>query len=310
MEPPSGIPVRVFWILGAGVLSFSFSPILVRLAGEAPGATVAMWRTLLAGAFLLPFVGRSEIREWKRQNLTGVALMLAAGVLLGFHFIVWIESIYHTSVASATVLFTTNPLFIGLLGFLVLDERLPRPAIFAILIAVIGAALMGLGDATDQHFPRSVYGNGLALASAVLFAGYLLIGRVARQVTSWLAYVFSLYVTVAITAVVYALVRQVPLTGFGWEVYVACALMAVGPQILGHGSLNYAVRYIPAAILGLLGLVEPVLATFWAWMLFDEIPSTVSLTGIAIVLSGLSLLYLPRRNLFSGNSEKRLRRNT
>ena len=286
------IPTRVYWALVVGLLSFSFSPILVRVAGEAPGASVAFWRTVMAVVFLLPFAARSTVSDWRLLSGRERVLTVSAGLLLGFHFIVWIESIYHTSVASASVLFTTNPLFIAGLGYLLLRERLLRSTVVAIFISVFGAALIGLGDATDAHFPRAMLGNGLALTAAVLFAGYLLIGRVARQTSGWLAYVFPLYATSALTAVVYGVVRGVPLLGFGWEVFVACALMALGPQILGHGSLNYAVRFFPAALIGLLGLVEPVLATVWAYFLFGEIPSSMTLTGIAITLFALAMASL------------------
>lgn len=307
MDRDSAVPIRVFWILGAGLLVFSFSPILVRVAGDAPGATVAMWRTVFAGALLLPFARKRELQEWSQVSVRHAVLTIVAGLLLGLHFIVWIESIYHTSVASATILFSTNPLFIALFGFLILKERLSTTTVIAILTAVFGAILIGAGDAGDEHFPRAMMGNGLALSSAVLFSGYLLIGRVARQVSSWLAYVLPLYLIVAAVALVYTAIRDVPVTGFGWEVYAACVLMAIGPQILGHGSLNYAVRFIPAAVLGLLGLVEPVLATVWAWALFDEIPAFATLVGVAVVLVGLSLLYLPKRNFLAGREENERR---
>ena len=83
--------------------------------------------------------------------------------------------------------------------------------------------------------------------------------------------------------------------------------MAFGPQILGHGSLNYAVRFIPAALLGMLGLIEPVLATFWAWMLLGEVPNPVTILGIAVVLGALLSVYWPKRNFSFGSSENSLR---
>lgn len=307
-RPELRIPVSVYWALGFGLLSFSFSPILVRLAGAAPGAAVAMWRTVMATAVLMPFAARTAVTDWVQLKARGRLLTIIAGVLLGLHFIAWIESIYHTSVASASILFTTNPLFIAGLGYLLLGERLMRSTVIAILVSVIGAGLIGVGDATDAHFPRALLGNALALSSAILFAGYLLIGRVTRQKSEWLSYVFPLYAVAAATTIPYVVVRDVPVLGFGWEVYTACALMALGPQILGHGSLNYAVRFIPAAILGLLGLSEPVLATVWAWLLFGEIPGPVTLVGIVITLGALLLVYLPIRNLRAGRSENRFRR--
>ena len=301
MRPDAGTPSRAYWMLAAGMVSISFSPILVRFADDAPGPTVALWRTLLAVVFLLPFAARTAVSDWTRLKPQNQALTLVAGVVLGFHFITWIESIYHTSVASASILFTTNPLFIAAIGFFVLSERLTRKTVVAILVSVVGAALIGLGDASDVHFPRAVLGNTLALSAAILFAVYLLMGRVTRQSSAWLSYVFPLYTIVALTTTGYAVVRGFPIFGFGWEVYVACALMALGPQILGHGSINYAVKFFPAAILGLLGLVEPVLATLWAWMLFGEIPPPITFVGMTVILAALAFVYWPNRNLSAGS---------
>ena len=308
MSGPEGtVPRRVYWILAAGLLAISFSPILVRVADEAPPSVVAVWRTLLSVLFLLPFAMRRSLASWRTHDAKAWTLIALAGVLLGFHFVAWIASIHFTSVASASVLFTTNPLIIALLGFVLLGERLKRPIVVAILVSVAGASMIGFGDMSQQTFPDATLGNGLAVSAAALFAGYLLVGRVARQTSDWLAYVFPLYVVVVVTTVVFALVEGVTLTGYSWVVYVACALMALGPQILGHGSLNYAVRYIPAAVLGLLGLVEPVLSTVWAWMLFGEVPSALSLGGMVLILASLPVVYLPNRNLSAGSSENRFR---
>ncbi len=310
MKLESTTPVRVYWALVAGLVSFSFSPILIRVADEAPGATVALWRTALAVIFLFPFAAKTARNGWQMHSTRNRLLTVVAGVLLGIHFIVWIESIYHTSVASASVLFTTNPLFIAGFGYLVLRERLSRLTIIAIVVSVFGAALIGWGDAADVHFPRAALGNGLAVGAAITFAGYLLIGRSTRQSSEWLAYVFPLYTVVAVTVVVYALARGVPIFGFGWKVYAACTLMALGPQILGHGSLNYAVRYIPVALLGLLGLVEPVLATLWAWLFFGEVPGPIAITGMVIILAALLLVYRPNRNFLEGSDANVFRRRT
>jgi drug/metabolite transporter (DMT)-like permease len=307
MRSGSAIPVRVYWVLAAGLIAVSFSPILVRVADEAPAPTVALLRTMLAVVFLLPFAARTARRDWLKYSTRTRGLTIAAGVLLGVHFIVWIESIYHTSVASASVLFTTNPLFIAGFGFLILGERLSRVTIVAIVVSVFGATLIGAGDAADADFPRALFGNALAISAAITFSAYLLIGRLTRQSSDWIAYVFPLYTVVAVVVATYAFIRGFPVVGFGWEVYVACALMALGPQILGHGSLNYAVRYFPAAVLGLLGLVEPVIATMFAWILFDELPGQLAVVGMVITLGALLLLYSTRSNLSTGSEENVLR---
>lgn len=281
----------VLLFLAGGLLSFSFSPILVRFASDAPAVAIAVWRTLFAVAFLTPFAFGKTVAEMRGLTRREWSLIGLAGVLLGAHFIAWIDSIYHTTVASASVLFATNPIFIAVLGFWILGERLHRRTAIAIVVAVLGAILIALGDASNVSLPSAEYGNLLALSSSFLFACYLLIGRVIRRRSSWLAYVYPLYVVVAITVGLYALLMGTDLLGYGIEIYVLCAVMALGPQLLGHGSFNYAVKFIPAAILGALALIEPVLAAIWAWILFDELPAALAVVGAIVVLAALGMIY-------------------
>ena len=290
-------PAAVYWAVALGILCFSASAILVRLAGEAPGMAIAVWRTSFAALLLapiaLPRIG-PEVRRFSKRD---VLLIGAAGVFLGFHFITWIESLYHTSVASATVLVTTSPIFLAILGFVLLGERLGRRATLGILLAVAGAALMGWGDAgaTEGAASNALFGNTLATVAALLVSFYLLIGRVVRQRTSWLAYVFPLYCVVALTTLVVAFFRQVPLFGYPPIVYILCAVMAIGPQLVGHGSFNYALKYAPAALLALLALMEPVLASLMAYSLFGEEPGLLALMGMAVILGAVVLAIWPSR---------------
>ncbi|MDX1430270.1 MAG: EamA family transporter, partial [Rhodothermales bacterium] len=85
-----------------GLISFALSQILIRLATDAPGLTIAVWRTVFAVAMLAPFtVGRigREVREFSGRD---IRLIVASGILLSMHFVLWIESLYHTSVAAAS----------------------------------------------------------------------------------------------------------------------------------------------------------------------------------------------------------------
>ena len=302
---PQARPAAVYWAVGLGILCFSGSAILVRLAGEAPGMAVAVWRTSCAVLLLIPVAVPTIGPEVRRFSKRDVVLIGAAGVFLGLHFITWIESLYYTSVASATVLVTTAPIFLAILGFVLLGERLSRRATLGILLAVAGAALMGWGDAgaTGVETANPLLGNALATVAALLVSFYLLIGRVVRQRTSWLAYVFPLYCVVALTTLVVAVFRQVPLFGYSPVFYLLCALMALGPQLVGHGSFNYALKYMPAALLALLALLEPVLASLMAYSLFDEVPGMLALIGMAVILGAVVLAIWPSR----GDRRKRER---
>lgn len=288
-------PLGVYWALFFGLASFSLSPILVRFAAEGPALAIVSWRTMIAAAALAPFAlihSRKEMQSFTRRDflLTGVA-----GILLGLHFVMWTESLYHTTIASASVLVTTSPIFLAVLGYIFLKERLSLGVNAAIFLAVIGAVLLGLGDIEKgEEGEARLLGNGMALAAALLFSIYLLFGRVLRQRTSWLAYVFPLYAVTAATVLVTAYLLNTPLLGYSPGFYMLCAGMAFGPQIIGHGSFNYGIRYIPAAILGVISLVEPVGASVLGYILFEEVPTTISLIGMFVTLSAIAFAILHR----------------
>ena len=293
-------PALVYWVLAAGMMSFSFSPILIRFAGsevggEAHGLTVAVWRTLMATVALAPFTRArvwAEIKTFERREWY---LILSAGVLLGMHFVLWIESLYHTTVAAASVLVTTSPVFLAVLGYIFLKERLSKPINGAILLAVAGAATIGVGDMLEGGGAGTLFGNGLALLGSFFFSVYLLVGRVVRQKRSWLAYVFPLYTVAAATTLLIALLLNAPLWGFPPLFYLLCAGLALGPQIMGHGSFNYAVRYFSAALIGLLGLIEPVGASLLAYAIFDEAPGAIAMVGMLVVWVAIAFVVLYHR---------------
>lgn len=290
-------PLRVMIILGFGLMAISVSAILIRYASEAPGETVAMWRTLFAALLLLPIAlvkARTEIVSMTKKEW---GLIVVAGLFLGFHFVAWISSLYHTSIASASVLVSLSPIFMGILGFVVLRERLAALEVGAIVVAIAASALLAFSVPGSTGAGNPLLGNSLALAAAFLVSVYLLIGRVVRKDRSWLAYVAPLYAVTSLTTLVVALVSDVPLLGYEPKVYLLCLSMAIIPQILGHGAFNYAVRYMPAGTLGLASLFEPVGASVLAFVLFDEIPGVVAAVCMIIILVsvGAALRYRSRQ---------------
>lgn len=288
----TSIPLRVPILVIAGLLSFGFSPILIRFADDAPGIAIAVWRTVIATALLAPFAVRRVGPVVRRMSRREKTLIVASGVFLGIHFITWIESLYYTSVASASVLVTSSPIFIAILGYLFLNERLTRQTAIAIVLAISGSVLLSWGDYNDAQMPNALLGNGLAFFAALLVSFYLIIGRYVRRRVSWLAYVFPLYFVVACTTLVGAWVLDVPLFGYSWSFYGFCALMAIGPQIIGHGSFNYALGYLSAVLLGLLTLTEPVIASVLAYLIFGEVPKVLAAVGMCIVLGAVTLAVL------------------
>ena len=293
----SNWPPQVVGALGLGVVSFAFAPILVRWAGDVPGVAIAAWRTVTAAGVLLPGLLRPAARaQLRRFSGRDALLILGAGVFLGLHFILWIESLSHTTVASASVFVTSSPIILAVLGYVLLGERLSAPTVLAICGAVAGAAIIAWADAGTIDMGRgALWGNSLALGAALLVSIYLLIGRVVRQKVSWWAYVPPLYTAAAGCVLVTAWIRGTPLFGYSWGFYGLCVALALGPQVLGHGSFNYALQYASAAIVGMLALLEPVGASLLAYVLFGEVPPPLSILGMTVVLAGVALV-VRRRN--------------
>jgi len=298
-------PKYVYALLILGLASISVSAIIIRWASaDAPGEALAVWRTVFASLLVLPFAlvkSRAEIRSFSTRESILIAI---AGIFLGLHFVFWIGSLYHTTVASASVLVSLSPIFLALIGFFVLKERPTNGEIIAIVVATAGTILLGWADVQNQSQTATnpIVGNSMALFAAVLVSVYLLIGRVVRQTRSWLAYVAPLYLATAITTLAVAYFKGIPLLGYSWDVYGLCLAMAVVPQLLGHGSLNYVVRFFPAATIGLASLFEPVGASLLAFAFFGESPSVLGSFAILVILISVSLaMRAPETTASKGN---------
>ncbi|WP_094546788.1 DMT family transporter [Rubricoccus marinus] len=292
----SGVPLRVWAVLSVGLATLGASAILIRLAGVDSGLdfrVLVFWRLTFTVALLLPVgLGRDARADYARVTGRDVALVGAAGVLLGIHFLGWFASLAHTSVASATVLVTMSPLFIAILGTLFFRERPGVRAWLAILMGVAGAVLIGLADARGGVFPRALLGNSLALGAAFAISLYLLVGRSVRQRLGFAAYFFPLNVVVLGLVTLVALASGVSLA-VGWPTLGLCLVMALGPGLLGHGAFAYSVKYIPAATLGLLSLLEPLVSAVLAVFLFKEFPLPLAIVGMVVVLVSIAAILWP-----------------
>lgn len=290
-------PVRAWLALFVGLSAISTSVLFIRWAVEAPGETVAVWRTVFGALLLMPVAAVKARAEIRAMTLREWGLILASGVFLGLHFVTWINSLYHTSVASASALVALSPLFLAILGYLFLKERLSIAEAGSLLLAIAGVVALGWIDRspTAEAAMQPLLGNGLALSAAGFISVYLLIGRFVRQRRSWLAYVAPVYVVTACTTLVVSVIQGAPLLGWGWEIYALCLGMALVPHLLGHGSLNWSLKYLPAATVGLASLGVPVFSSFWGAIAFKEIPSPAAMGAMCLILTALGLFIRSRK---------------
>jgi drug/metabolite transporter (DMT)-like permease len=280
-----------YLVLSLAVVFVSFGAILVRLA-DAPALAVSFYRVALASLFLLPFAGAEARRSWPDLNPRQKLLLLGAGVALALHFATWIASLSFTSIAASVLLVNTAPIFTVLLSRVFLHEPASRVVLVAIPIALVGAALIAVGDHAAS--PGSLIGNILALAGAVTVAVYQVVGRGLRGALPLNAYVLGVWGTAAITLGLFAAVGGVPLGAYRLQTWLAFVGLALIPTIGGHGLVNRSLRVLSAPTVGLFLLGEPVGASILAWLLFSEVPGFWTLVGGAIVLASLALVLTKR----------------
>jgi drug/metabolite transporter (DMT)-like permease len=272
VQTPGEGSVRPYVGLGIGVLTVSSAAILIRLAqAGADSLAVAAWRLTLATLILTPIAVVRARREWTSLTPVEWQRALLSGLLLAIHFLSWITSLSLTSVAASVVLMTTHPIFAALGSYLLLHEPLERRMVIALVVAVLGSGIIALGDlGRGSH---QLLGDILALVGGVSAAGYFVIGRRLRARLSLLGYVYPVYGTAAVVLVGALLISGVPPLPQQSETWFWLGLMALGPQILGHSSLNWALRYLSATFVTLATLGEPIGSTLLAWWLLGERPT-------------------------------------
>lgn len=278
-------------ILLVSVLAMSWAGPLVRFT-TAPAVVVAAWRLVLSVAIIGLIVGvrGGALRGARELGVRGWALAALSGLLLAGHFWTWIASLELTTVSSSVVLVSTQPLFVGVFSAVFLGERPGRRQWFGIIIAVAGAVVIGFGDFGLDR--AALVGDLLAVCGAVLAAGYYVIGRRLRQRLDLWTYTGVVYGIAAALLVVASLAQPgVSLAGYAatdWLVFLALAL---GPMLLGHTGVNYALRYVRAYVANLSLLGEPVGATLIAWLIpsIGEVPAAQTIAGGALILGGIVL---------------------
>lgn len=287
---------RALAVLLLGAMIIGVGPVLVRLAGAGPAAT-AFWRLAFALP-LLALLARSEAATAKREGRTSAGwgrAVLAAGALFAADIACWHYGIHYTSVANATVLSNLTPILLTAVAWLVFKDR-PRPLFLAgLALAVGGAVLMGVakggrtGAGADPHL-----GDALSAFTAVWYAGYFLAVREARKGAGAATVMWRSSLVAAPLTLLIALVLREPLTPValgGWAACVGLGLM----HVTGQGAIAWALGRLPAALTGVVVLVQPVVAALLGWAVFGEPVTPLQGVGAALALAGVALAQLSTR---------------
>jgi drug/metabolite transporter (DMT)-like permease len=274
--------IRLYLLLPIGIIAVSTASIFIKLC-DAPALIIATYRMTLASLMLLPFASYRTV--WKGWSKNEIGWLMLSGILLAFHFALWIASLKYTSVASSVVLVTTNPIFVGIGGWLFLREHLKLNFISGIVLSVLGSGLISYGDMALSK--EALMGDGLALLGAIANSGYLLVGRKMRKGQDLLSYIFPVYSMAAVVLVILTLCFRKQFFGYPSSAYLFLFLLAIIPQLIGHTTFNWALKYLPVAMVAIAVLGEPVGSTILAYLILGEDLTIWKILGGFSIFAGI-----------------------
>jgi drug/metabolite transporter (DMT)-like permease len=276
-------------LLICGALAISFSSIFVRLSELGPSAT-AFHRLFLALPLLMAWSAIEgsgggtqarprSVRDWFDMTVCG---LFFAADLIGWHW-----SLKLTTVADAIVLSNTAPIFVSFAAWLLFGERPTRLFVAGLALGVFGAAVLAGGSLAGHH--GSLGGDGLAVLTATMYAGYILAvkslrGRfTAGAIMTWSGIVSCLALLVAAYVSGESLL---PASLHGWAVLFGLAWIS---HAGGQGMIAWALAHLPASFSSVTLLINPVAASFLAWPILGEAIGPWQAAGATLVLVGVGL---------------------
>lgn len=271
--------------LCSGAIAIAFAPIFVRLSAVGPSAT-AFWRLTLALPVLWVWMMTEGWGPRRRQlSRSDYARLSVAGLFFAGDLAVWHWSIRFTSVANATLLANFAPIFVALGGWLFFGQRVGISFLFGMGTALLGTVLM-VGT-SFQVSPQHLLGDALGLITALFYAGYILsVKRLRGEFSAATIMAWGGLVTSAALLPVASVSGEhlFPQSTQGWWPLIGLALIS---QVGGQSLIAYALAHLPAAFSSLTLLLQPVMATVFAWLILGESIGLLQAWGGVLVLSGI-----------------------
>jgi drug/metabolite transporter (DMT)-like permease len=277
------IPIPL--LLLVGIIAISFSSIFVKWSSS-PVSVIAMYRLWITNAIMLPFCFKysPEIKRIKPKVWFKLAL---SGAALGLHFLFWMGSLRFTTVASSTAILTLEPIFVMLGSLWLFRQHTSRAALICMIIAIIGAIVIGWGD--FRFSGEALEGDFLSLLGTVTVAGHMLLGKKLREHISAYVYSFFVFFFAGSVLAVYNIGMGYSFINYEWKEWGNFLLLAIVPTVFGHYLFNWLLQYMKATSVSMTVLGEPLGATILAYFLLGEKITYVQMGAGVLLLIGVAL---------------------
>lgn len=279
-------------IFGLGTLAGSTGPIILRMlhAEGIPSPVITAVRLLIASLVLTPLVLTRYKHQIAQLSRRDILVAITAGALFAIQFTLNFESYRFTSVLVAGVIGGVIPLWTAVLERVVLRTRFPKVVWGGLALVLAGGAMIGVskGGAAPMIQENILLGGGIGLASTIIGAMYLIIGRSLRNHMPFIPFLWLVFISAAVTAVSAALLGGFSFTGYSANGYLWLLAATLFPQLIAHGAFNYILAYFPATLISISSQMVTVISAVAALLVFQELPAPLQLAGSTVIIVGVT----------------------
>jgi len=284
------------WLLVAvSAFAWSFGPICIRYAFEydMPPALVSFGRMITGAVMFAPYIWVKGAREIAVMPARSRWLALVAGAMSGVNIVLMVASLEHISVLINQAFIATIPIWVAFFEVTLLKQSLGKAIWLGIFTALLGGVLIAFSTVgSPAAVPGSNPGLGILMAviSACSAALYIIIGRKVRGDVAFVPYIWLVNSAAAIVTLLIIALNGISLIGYDLRGYLWVLLLAILAQIIGHGALNFVLRFMSPTTLTMTVQSVPVLSAIWAFLIFTEIPTVAQVIGSVILVLGVTIV--------------------
>nr|WP_257219369.1 DMT family transporter [Paenibacillus sp. LK1] len=280
-------PPHPYLLLFISILSISISSILIK-SSETPTSVAGMYRLFITVILMLPFVPWKSLRNLKMSKKDW-SVVLLAGLFLGLHFLFWMESLVHTSVASSMVILSLQPLFVMVGSYFIFKERANMVTILCLVTALAGSVIIAWGDIGVSK--EALVGDGLSLLGTIAVSAYMLAGQKVSHKIDANVYSIIVFFLAGNVLLIYSLFNHISLTGYNTSDWMYFLLLAIIPTIFGQFLINLLLKSLGATTLSVGIIGEPVLAIILAFVFLGETISLFQFIGGMMTVLGMGVYF-------------------
>jgi drug/metabolite transporter (DMT)-like permease len=281
----SGLPLLA---VAVAVFAWGFGPLFVK-GIDASAPTIVFWRVLIGTAVAIAFAYAVGGRlTWRL-----IVLGFPAGVCFALSFIFGFASFRETSIVNATLIPALQPVLILFVAARLMGERRSFGELAYAALALIGVVVVVAGASSEGS---SLEGNIFAVLNLLVFTGYFLLGKRARDrdVHSW-SFLAAIFLCACVVVVPWALVSSHDLDGIHGSDWLLLFGLILLPGMVGHGLMTWAHHYVDVSVTSMMTLANPVVSIVGAWILFDQDLTPEQVVGGVVVLVALGAILRRQR---------------